>query len=195
MDMVDMWLGMMSSNVFSVGMDMVLIMMLLGLWAMWWKQGKRTERIETGLLEAAAQLQEAATLLDDALHQISLLQQHEDKKQTKVSQTYRASTVSMEMQRDDLEEDIEPQFSSRARELLNAQKENMQKENIDRASSPATSRASRSKEKEPQGKQGAMDMTHILRLQREGASMDSIADNLNMPLAQVKLMLMLQKGV
>jgi len=39
-----------------------------------------------------------------------------------------------------------------------------------------------------------MDVAQILRMQREGASLDSIADTLNMPLAQVKLMLMLQKG-
>ncbi|MDQ6952024.1 MAG: hypothetical protein Q9M15_00660 [Mariprofundaceae bacterium] len=189
MGMVDMWLGMMSTNIFSVGVDIVLIVVLLGMWALWWKQGQRTQRIETGLLEAAAQLQEATALLDDALNQISLLQRQQEKI-NKVTEVGVTPPMPVSMHADDLDDDIEPQFSSRARELLKAKQADLEMKPVQVAP-----RSNRVEQAAQQSKQGVMDVAKILRMQREGASLDSIADTLNMPLAQVKLMLMLQKGV
>jgi len=191
MDMIEMWLAMISTNTISVGVDLVLILVLMAMWLLWWKQSQRTQRIESGLLEAASQLQEATALLDDALNQISLLQRQEQVKPEKVQKDVAASpSVSMDTQDDNFDDDIEPQFSSRARELLNAQKNH-----LEMTSKVAPKRVSSAQKAEPQNKQGVMDVAQILRMQREGASLDSIADTLNMPLAQVKLMLMLQKGV
>jgi len=189
MGMVDMWLAIMPTNVFSVGVDIVLIVVLLGMWAFWWKQAQRTQRVETGLLEAAAQLQEATALLDDALNQISLLQRQEEKKPSKVAELGGTSPLSVAMQADASDDDIEPQFSSRARELLKAKQAELEMRPVQVAA-----RSNRVEQAAPQNKQGVMDVAQILRMQREGASLDSIADTLNMPLAQVKLMLMLQKG-
>jgi len=190
MDMIEMWLAMISTNTISVGVDLVLILVLMAMWLLWWKQSQRTQRIESGLLEAAAQLQEATALLDDALNQISLLQRQEQVKSEKVQEDVVASpSVSMDTEDDNFDDDIEPQFSSRARELLNAQKNY-----LEMTSKVAPKRVSPAQKAEPQNKQGVMDVAQILRMQREGASLDSIADTLNMPLAQVKLMLMLQKG-
>jgi len=191
MDMIEMWLAMISTNTISVGVDLLLILVLMAMWLLWWKQSQRTQRIESGLLEAAAQLQEATALLDDALNQISLLQRQEQVKPEKVQEGVAAvsPSVSMDTEDDNFDDDIEPQFSSRARELLNAQKNY-----LEMTSKVAPKSVSPAQKAESQNKQGVMDVAQILRMQREGASLDSIADTLNMPQAQVKLMLMLQKG-
>jgi len=189
MDMMNMWLTMLSTHVFSVVMDVILIMVMVAMWVLWWKQGQRTQRVETGLLEAAAQLQEATALLDDALSQISLLQRQEQNNVSKLRTTEVSPTVSKPVLEDDFDDDIEPHFSSRSRELLDAQKNNLE---MSAKSMPA--RTVHTQKPVAESKQGVMDVAKILRMQREGASLDSIADTLNMPQAQVKLMLMLQKG-
>jgi len=188
--MMDGWRTMLSADEFSVAMDVVLIVVLVAMWMLWWKQSKRTQRVETGLLEAASQLQEATALLDDALNQISLLQQNEQSKASKETQIKTERAVTKPVLEDDFDDDIEPHFSSRSRELLDAQRNRSE---LSVSHVPVKNNHAQNSSSE--SKQGVMDVAKILRMQREGASLDSIADTLNMPLAQVKLMLMLQKGV
>jgi len=185
--MMEKWSELIPMNLLSMGIDLVLIVIILSMWVFWWKQGKRTQRVETSLLEAAAQLQEATALLDDALNQIALLQR-EGELQADKKQAADAAPLE-DSQEPTLDDDIQPHFSSRARDLLNAQKANL--DFSSRQASPQVVPVDRAPDPAPQG---VMDVAQILRMQREGASLESIADTLNMPLAQVKLMLMLQKG-
>ncbi|MDQ6995161.1 MAG: hypothetical protein Q9M18_06150 [Mariprofundaceae bacterium] len=185
--MIETWSKLIPMNLLSMGIDVVLIMVLLAMWVFWWKQGKRTQRVETGLLEAAAQLQEATALLDDALNQIALLQRKSESQDHKKQV---AVTTPLEDVQDDIfDDDIQPHFSSRAQDLLASQKAN-----LDASSMQSKARVTPMKRADKPVNQGVMDVAQILRMQREGASLESIADTLNMPLAQVKLMLMLQKG-
>ncbi|MDQ6973344.1 MAG: hypothetical protein Q9M10_00555 [Mariprofundaceae bacterium] len=185
------WSELIPMNLLSIGIDIVLIAVLLAMWVFWWKQGKRTERVEAGLQEAAAQLQEATALLDDALNQIALLQRQGDLQADKKQAVDHAALE--DVPEDTLDDDIQPHFSSKARDLLNAQKANLAFSSMQGASQGASVERTVERAPEP-SPQGVMDVAQILRMQREGASLDSIADTLNMPLAQVKLMLMLQKG-
>ncbi len=190
--MIEKWLELIPMNVLSMGIDLLLFGVLLAMWVLWWRQAKRSERVETGLLEAAAQLQEATALLDDALSHIALLQRQESESTHKPIEKYAnaaATAPSTPLDDDRFDDDVQPHFSSKARDMLNGQKAN-----IEASSIQATVRQKPVASSVESNKQGVMDVAQILRMQREGASLDSIADTLNMPLAQVKLMLMLQKG-
>ena len=175
-------------------MDGLLLLVLLGVWGLWWKQSRRSQRVEQSLLEAAAQLQEATTMLDDALSQIALLQQHEATKQEEVApkkERFReASKRSMRMADEQPSMDDDMDFPSQARASLDHGRREIHAVGAyEEAQSPSSYAPEAGK------RVGTMDVARILRMQREGQSLESIASTLDIPLAQVKLMLMLQKGV
>ena len=190
--MFEMLQSVLSSTLFSALLDLLLMVVVVSAWVLWWKQSKRSARIEVGLLEAAAQLQEATQLLDDALNQIALLKKREESTSPQTekevaSQPIAASHASSESEfdEDDFGQGVNVDFSSRSRDLLNAQRDRL-------LAKPA--KTPREQPVKQARKQSASDIAQILRMQREGASLDNIASTLDIPLAQVKLMLMLQKG-
>ena len=186
--------AMFSSPTFSVALDILLLFVLLVAWFLWWKQSQRSQRIESGLLEAAAQLQEATRLLDDALNQIAILQGKEAaqsvKKAPEVPQAVAKEVMQPVGLEDDFDDDVRINFSSQSRQRLNAQREELL------ASQPrARSESLSIDERRPNKvKSSGLNVAQILRMEREGASLENIASTLDIPLAQVKLMLMLQKG-
>jgi len=133
MKMIAKWVELIPMNVLSMGIDLLLFGVLLAMWVLWWRQAKRSERVETGLLEAAAQLQEATALLDDALSQIALLQRQGNEKAHKPTEKYvnaAATAPSARLDDDRFDDDVQPHFSSKARDMLNAQKANIEASSI-----------------------------------------------------------------
>jgi len=175
-------------------LDALVLLVLIGVWVLWWKQSKRSQRVEQSLLEAAAQLQEATSMLDDALSQIAILQQQEAKKQEAVVQPeprQQRASVRSTPQVEESQELDDMEFPSQARASLEQNRREIHA--VDTYEAPSHAQVGYA----PQAGQqvGTMDVARILRMQREGQSLESIASTLDIPLAQVKLMLMLQKGV
>ncbi len=177
---------------FSGLMDALVLLVLVAVWILWWKQSKRSQRVEQSLLEAAAQLQEATSMLDDALRQISMLQQQEAKNQESAVQPKTRMRANSEpaCRMEEPQELDDMDFPSQAHVSLDHSRREIHAVDAYEPSQAQESYAPKA------GQQvGTMDVARILRMQREGQSLESIASTLDIPLAQVKLMLMLQKGV
>jgi len=165
--MFDAWGLTLSREELSMLLDGLLILIMLGLWWLWWQQSQHRKKIETNLSDAASQLQQATLMLDEALHHIERLQQHEiaaEPKATPVTSNAPAKTVNKKKQAYAYSGDKDA-YSPTGKKTGHV--------SVPQESSQAA---------------------QILRMQREGETAEQIAKNLNMPLAQVKLMLMLHKN-
>lgn len=169
--MFEVWGVSLSTDALSILLDGLLLLVMAALWWLWWQQARQRKQVEIKLGEAAGQLQEATKMLDEALHQIAHLQEYESRAEVE-SQTEES-------------DDVKVSFS--AQSLAMSQQHEKRK-------APQASRkkrvVSQPRENTPQSSQSAQ----ILRMQREGEPPESIAAKMNIPLAQVKLMLMLQKS-
>jgi len=174
-------------DTWSMLLDVLLLLVMAALWWMWWQQNKHRKAIEASLFEASQQLQDATQLLDEALEQISHLQQSDisqvDERKAMLTEqkapTAIAEPIAEVALHDDLDTGIHVEFSSQAREMSES------KADVSRATSKMTQP---SVSPPPQQTQA----TQILRMQREGETPETIASTLDIPLAQVKLLLMLQ---
>jgi len=171
MVMLELWGVNISSNAFSMLLDGLLLLVMAALWWMWWQQARQRKHVETKLAEAAAQLQEATRMLDEALQHMTHLQASESDAQAEPEKV--------------LDKDVQLSFSTQSLSMSEAYKKNDQPH---RASKPKV--VNPAIENVGQSSQSAQ----ILRMQREGESVERIASKMNIPLAQVKLMLMLQKS-
>ena len=146
-----------NNETLSLVFDAVLILSVVGLWFLWWQQAQQRKGIESMLMEASAELQEATLLLNQALQQIQDLQAsgHANVEPPKPEKS--AETVAKE-----------------------AFREKMQRQVASNEDSQPTANISQ--------------VAQMLRLQREGLSPEKISEKLQMPLAQIKLMLMLQSS-
>ncbi|MDQ6957378.1 MAG: hypothetical protein Q9M21_09320 [Mariprofundaceae bacterium] len=169
--MFEMWGINVSSEAFSMLLDGLLLLVMAALWWLWWQQARQRKQVEIKLGEAASQLQEATKMLDEALHQIAHLQAYEPGKE-----------VEQEPETDD---DVKVSFSAQSLAMSQTHKKNKTPK-----SSGKRSVVNQPIANIPQSSQSAQ----ISRMQREGESAESIAGKMNIPLAQVKLMLMLQKS-
>jgi len=169
--MFEMWGISSSSDALSMLLDGLLLLVMVALWWLWWQQARQRKQVEIKLGEAAGQLQEATKMLDEALQQIAHLQAYESK----------------------LEADPENETTDDVKVAFSAQSLAMSQAHTKRqkAQTPVAERSVKEPEAEvPKSSQPAQ----ILRMQREGVSSENIAIKMNIPLAQVKLMLMLQKA-
>jgi len=148
------------SEILSMVFDVVLILSVIGLWILWWQQVQQRKNIESMLVEASTQLQEATLMLNQALVQIQDLQGIESS-DLEVHQT--AQVDDEDLAKSAFREKVEKRVESDVQE-----------------------------ETQPTAK--ISQVAQMLRLQREGMSPEKISEKLDVPLAQIKLMLMLQSS-
>jgi len=169
--MLEMWGISLSSDALSMLLDGLLLLVMVALWWLWWQQARQRKQVEIKLGEAAAQLQEATKMLDEALHQIAHLQAYES--QTEPEQVSETT------------DDVKVAFSAQSLAMSEAHSKKQKKQ------MPVSKRSVRESEIDMSK---SSQSAQILRMQREGESPENIAIKMNIPLAQVKLMLMLQKA-
>ncbi|PCI45716.1 MAG: hypothetical protein COB41_00900 [Proteobacteria bacterium] len=169
--MFEMWGISSASDALSMLLDGLLLLVMVALWWLWWQQARQRKQVEIKLGEAAGQLQEATKMLDEALQQIAHLQAYESK----------------------AEEELEDEVTDDVKVAFSAQSLAMSKAHVKRQKTQTPVAESRVKESEA-GLSKSSQSAQILRMQREGVSSENIAIKMNIPLAQVKLMLMLQKA-
>ena len=157
---------------YNVVVDILIALAMGALWYLWWQQSKHRQAVEKSLMEAASQLQEATLLLDEALKQITTLKKEE------YTQTDKPS-IQVEKANEVVDDGIHVQISPQARDM------SRQEEGV------ATVAQTKGKKAFTQASQSTQ-AAQILRMQREGEKAEDIAMRLDIPLAQVKLMLMLQ---
>lgn len=152
------------NEMLSMLFDVVLILSVAGLWILWWRQQKQRQNIEKMLAEASTQLQEATLMLNQALVQIQDLQPQ--------SESENMAPITADSASDSLEKD---QLKQKIREKV-------------------SEGVTVGLEEQSQSTANISQVAQMLRLQREGATPEKIAQKLKIPLAQIKLMLMLQSS-
>ncbi|MDQ6993365.1 MAG: hypothetical protein Q9M31_07800 [Mariprofundus sp.] len=145
----------------SLCVDIGLITGIFMLWVSWYRNGRRQIKLEQLLLSATSQLDQATHHLDGALQMIDKLQNKHDQQPEQESAPLRY-------------QDHQQQAPRRQNKPL-----------PDRATAPLQQQVAR------EIPQSSTQATMILRMHREGDSAETIADRLDMPLAQVTLMLKL----
>jgi len=174
--MFELWGISVSSDAFSMLLDGLLLLVMAALWWLWWQQARQRKQVEIKLGEAAAQLQEATKMLDEALQHITRL---------KLDESGAEVEPQAAIMEDEMDDGIQLSFSRQSLAMSETYKKNDLPSN-----SSQTKIVNQPVESVGQSSQSAQ----ILRMQREGESVESIAGKMNLPLAQVKLMLMLQKS-
>lgn len=152
------------SEMLSMLFDIVLILSVAGLWILWWRQLKQRQNIEQMLAEASTQLQEATLMLNQALVQIRNLQPQDKSEEVVLSMASRASNP---LEKEQLKQKIQEKVRNGV--TVGVEEQSQSTANISQ-------------------------VAQMLRLQREGVTPEKIAQQLNVPLAQIKLMLMLQSS-
>jgi len=142
------WLGLI--------IDVTLIIGVFCLWFIWYRNGKRQQKLEQLLVDTAQQLEEATMHLSLATSAIEQVQQQAKSAQAPVQAVMQEPAPRMPI-------------------------------------TPPPAQGVSAQRLPPQNlpPQNSTQATMILRMQREGESEESIADRLDIPLAQVKLMLKL----
>lgn len=150
-----------ASDLLGPAIDIALIIAIGLLWLTWYRNGKRQQRLEQLLGSAASQLEEATRHLAEATETIKHLQA--------------------------AQQQVTPPPSRQAARAYG-------REPVPTREHAATERPASPPVREPQPTpppQHSTQATMILRMHREGETAETIAERLNMPLAQVKLMLKL----
>ncbi|MCF6208178.1 MAG: hypothetical protein L3J61_02165 [Ghiorsea sp.] len=154
----------MGSDVFNLALDALMVMAITGLWVMWFQQSAQRKKVEKMLRDASQDLKAATELLDQVMRSLDMQQQSEQV------------------------------FSKHPAEALQ-QRQSIQ-DKVEVGQSPAAKIQMKSKEVDARqgGKQKnrAVDTAKIMRLHREGLDEQSIADQMKLPIAQVRLILLLQ---
>ncbi|MDX8404394.1 MAG: hypothetical protein R8K54_08315 [Mariprofundaceae bacterium] len=151
-----------NNEMFSILFNAALILSVFGLWILWWRQLKQRQNIEQMLAVASTQLQEATLMLNQALVQIQELQPHDGPKDVPLTITSRGKD---QLEREQVKQKIKEKVHDGATVGI---------------------------EEKCQSTANISQVAQMLRLQREGTAPEKIAQLLNVPLAQIKLMLMLQ---
>lgn len=146
----------------SLVFDVVLVASIFVLWGLWFQQSKQRKNVEHMLLQAAKDLQAATTLLDQVMVQLPK-QQLEGLAQAK-------------------KVDSAPVKSS-----LTAREQAYIQRNIQQLQTPKLKQKIAKKPKQEDN-----IAAKIMRLHREGLDIKGIAKRLSLPIAQVRLMLLLQ---
>lgn len=152
----------MGSDVFNFALDALMIMAITGLWVMWFQQSVQRKKVEKMLRDASQDLKAATELLDQVMRSLDMQQQS-----GQVVAKHPAETLQ---HRQSLQDKVElgqsPEAKAQAKEV-------------------STGHGQKTKNR-------AVDTTKIMRLHREGLDEQSIADQLKLPIAQVRLILLLQ---
>jgi len=148
--------------------DGALIIGIFCLWLTWYRNGQRQQRMEQLLINTAQQLEEATMHLSLATSAIEQIQQQENKRQKDKQQGGKVVTKQYES------------AQATAQQPTAVSATDIAAPSLATPTPPPTLPP-----------QNSTQATMILRMQREGEPEETIADRLDIPLAQVKLMLKL----
>ncbi|MDQ6978073.1 MAG: hypothetical protein Q9M75_08160, partial [Ghiorsea sp.] len=156
----------MGSDVFNLALDALMVMAITGLWVMWFQQSAQRKKVEKMLRDASKDLKSATELLDQVMRNLDMQQQSE-------------------------QEQVRVKHPAEALQQRQPKKDKLE------VAQPAAAKAP-VKPKEVAARQGlkskdsGVDTAKIMRLHREGLNEQTIADQLKVPVAQVRLILLLQ---
>ena len=157
----------MGSDVFNLALDALMVMAIAGLWVMWFQQSAQRKKVERMLKDASEDLKAATQLLDQVMHSLDMKESTE-----KASMK---STAEILQQRQAKQDKVQVRHPSAVKAVEQPKKEKI-----------AIKEAQKLKGK-------PVDTAKIMRLSREGLGEQAIADQLKVPVAQVRLILLLQK--
>ena len=157
----------MGSDVFNFALDALMVMAITGLWVMWFQQSAQRKKVERMLKDASEDLKAATQLLDQVMHSLDMKESTE-----KASMK---STAEILQQRQAKQDKVQVRHSPTAKEVVQTKEEKTTVEDVHKQ----------------KGK--TVDTAKIMRLSREGLGEQAIADQLKVPVAQVRLILLLQK--
>jgi len=160
----------------------VLVVSILGLWVMWFHQQRQRKHVESLLQLASADLQEATKLLEQVMTQLphmDLMERHAEEQRLKVEPRQAVEQLS------------QPKVEPRGQQVSNTISQQDQlyiQRNIQKL------KATVPVKKQPVAPQPPIDnlSSKIMKLNNEGLSKEEIAKRLQVPVAQVRLMLLLQ---
>jgi len=151
-------------------LDGLMVLALVGLWWMWAQQAKQRKRVEILLEQATAELQESTRLLTLVMKKFPEVTQLEVKQESAPQPQNIADTTEAHIQRMNAQDKAATQNVAAIKAKLKSQTHINQNSPSDSTNFSA----------------------QIMRLQREGKDAQAIADTLAVPVAQVRLMLLLQ---
>ena len=157
----------MGSDVFNLALDALMVMAITGLWVMWFQQSAQRKKVERMLKDASEDLKAATQLLDQVMQSL-------DTKESTAQAPVKSAAEALQ-QRQDKQDRVQVRHSSAVKTVIQSEKE-----------STTTAEAHKQKGK-------VVDTAKIMRLSREGLDEQAIADQLKVPVAQVRLILLLQK--
>jgi hypothetical protein len=153
----------MGSDIFNFALDALMVMAITGLWVMWFQQSAQRKKVESMLKDASEDLKAATQLLDQVMQSLDMKELTE-----KASMKSNAEILQ---QRQVKQDKVQVHASS----VMQPEKEEA-----------TLKEAQKAKDK-------TVDTAKIMRLSREGLGEQAIADQLKVPVAQVRLILLLQK--
>ena len=164
------WVNQMDINLI---FDGALVCAILGLWVMWFQQAGQRKKVEVMLQQAAADLQQASLLLEH------VMQERDAGKETR--------------REDAVAEREQPHVSSKAM-VETIQKNISKQDKIHIQGYAQTQKKSNHTKVERRQVKDADAATKIRYLHQKGLDLKGISQKLGLPIAQVKLMLLLQKA-
>jgi len=159
----------------------ILVISILGLWGLWFHQQRQRKNVEHMLQLASADLQEATKLLEQVMTQLphmDLMERQADAQQRQI----------VEQTVDRVRRPKEKARSSQVSNTTSHQDQLYIQQNIQRL------KAKVPVQKQQPASQAPVDnlSAQIMKLNSEGLSKENIAKRLQIPVAQVRLMLLLQ---
>ncbi|MDX8380606.1 MAG: hypothetical protein R8M14_00675 [Ghiorsea sp.] len=155
----------------------ILVISILGLWGLWFHQHRQRKNVEHMLQLASADLQEATKLLEQVMTQLPRMDLMERQADEQPRQT-------VEHVRRPKEKDLSPQVSN----TTSHQDQLYIQQNIQKLKAKVPVQKQQPASQAPADNLSAQ----IMKLNSEGLSKENIAKHLQIPVAQVRLMLLLQ---
>lgn len=155
----------MGSDVFNLAVDALMVMAITGLWVMWFQQSAQRRKVEKMLKAAAEDLKAATELLDQVMHSL-------DTNESKANNPRDMPAEALQQHK-------------AKQDKVDIRRKPVAKQAVGAKAATPTTQPDKQKAK-------TVDTAKIMRLSREGLSEQSIADQLKVPVAQVRLILLLQ---
>ncbi len=143
----------------------LIVCAIAGLWVLWYQQAGQRKKVEQMLAQASSELQEATLLLEQVMQQLPNMK--ENITTAPAPDAFAEKAAQQAIQQTAQQDQVNIQAKSTAR----------RKEKPRKTSKQSTSTG---------------QSATIMRLKREGLTAEDIANQLDMPIAQVRLMLLLQ---
>jgi len=165
----------------------LLVVSILGLWAMWFHQQRQRKHVERILQLASADLQEATKLLEQVMTQMPNIDLAE-RQAAEQRQGVEQRQVAAQERIIDQGRVAHSKASQPSSNTISEQDQLYIQRNIQKLKATLPSKKQKTT---PQPQKDNLS-SKIMRLHNEGLSKESIAKRLQMPVAQVRLMLLLQ---